>query len=289
MRVITLSNYADTKLAAAAEVRYSEYDRALVAHQGILQARTDRRAGIRSDVADAWNRKAFFSTLWHVGRYGFSFLSFAPSAPVRRSAGQDEHIWNSGKQGEEKVKDHIASQLADDWVHISGYRNNKGEIDQVLVGPRGVFCVEVKNVNGVVHCSGDTWWRDKYDRYGNMVESGISMRDKGGRSPSKQINETADALQNFLAKRTGIERVGRAVVLAHDSSRYGDMNGITVDVVARVGDFNLELFFRSAPTRLDRPTIDRVVKAIKQDHEFYNKPKQRRSPGQPNQRVKKAA
>lgn len=44
---------------------------------------------------------------------------------------------------------------------ISGYTNQKGEIDQILVGPNGVICIEVKYMNGYISCVGDAWSRDK--------------------------------------------------------------------------------------------------------------------------------
>ena len=60
--------------------------------------------------------------------------------------------------------------LGDDWVLMRGYRNKLGEIDHLLFGPGGLVAIEVKNINGTVHCEGDKWRVDKYDRYGNLVE-----------------------------------------------------------------------------------------------------------------------
>ena len=53
---------------------------------------------------------------------------------------------------------------------LRGYRNRRGEIDQLLLGPRGLFAIEVKNLNATVHVDGDRWRADKYDNYGNLVE-----------------------------------------------------------------------------------------------------------------------
>ena len=64
---------------------------------------------------------------------------------------------------------------------------------------------------------GDAWTRDRYDSHGNLMERKVPIRDKGGRGPSAQINESADRLQDFLSQRMGIERVYRAVVFAHES------------------------------------------------------------------------
>lgn len=37
--------------------------------------------------------------------------------------------------------------LDDAWVLIKGYKNPRGEIDYLLLGPGGLFAVEVKYVN----------------------------------------------------------------------------------------------------------------------------------------------
>jgi hypothetical protein len=87
---------------------------------------------------------------------------------MRRRAGREEIVWASGNQGERRVSEFLSSQLSGDWVLISGYKNSKGEIDQILLGPRGIFAIEIKFLNGVIHCDGDLWQRDKYDKYGNL-------------------------------------------------------------------------------------------------------------------------
>jgi len=63
---------------------------------------------------------------------------------------------------------------------ISGYHNPGGEVDQLLVGPSGVLAVEIKFINGKVFCDGDSCWRDKYDKYGNLVQESVPISDRRG-------------------------------------------------------------------------------------------------------------
>jgi len=42
-------------------------------------------------------------------------------------------------------------------VLFSGYRNRRGEIDGLLLGPSGLFAYEVKYHNATVYISGDDW------------------------------------------------------------------------------------------------------------------------------------
>ena len=117
----------------------------------------------------------------------------------------------AGIAGEQLVATELGRALDDDWTLLRGYRNRRGEIDQLLLGPRGLFAIEVKNLNATVHVDGDRWRADKYDNYGNLVEQ-RPVADRMGRSPSVQLNEPADDLERFLAERgqpAGIRPGGR--------------------------------------------------------------------------------
>jgi hypothetical protein len=108
----------------------------------------------------------------------------------------------------------LGRALNDDWTLLRGYRNNRGEIDHILLGPRGVFAIEVKHRNATVQVNGDDWQFDKYDRYGNLVERG-RIADRGGRSPSRQLNEPVAELERFLRSRREPVTIGRIVMLTH--------------------------------------------------------------------------
>lgn len=275
MRTLTLSDHTADKASAAAATREAEYNAAVNAHRNALASREAHLKSLRNSVGIAWLNREIFSMLVSLIRLGFSYLSGKPRPPIMRGANREEIVWASGNEGERKVAAYL-SRLSDEWILVSGYRNAKGEIDQVLLGPRGVFAIEIKFINGVVHCDGDRWWSDKYDRYGNLVEAGKPLADKRSRGPSKQLNDSADLLQSFLAKRVNVSRVHRAVVLSHDSSRLGDLKNITVDAVATINAFDLDWLFSHSSFSLDSQAVDRVLQSIRKDHGFHDKPKPRR-------------
>ena len=62
---------------------------------------------------------------------------------MERPGAQDD-IWENRLEGETRVRDYLAGHFDDRWTLICGYKNRKGEIDQVLVGPAGIFACEVK-------------------------------------------------------------------------------------------------------------------------------------------------
>jgi hypothetical protein len=174
----------------------------------------------------------------------------------------------AGIAGEQLVATELGRALDDDWTLLRGYRNRRGEIDQLLLGPRGLFAIEVKNLNATVDVDGDRWRADKYDNYGNLVEQ-RPVADRMGRSPSVQLNEPADDLERFLAERGQPAGIGRVVILAHRRSGLGRVRNPTVEPLTSPGDL-LALIGNSAG-RLDRGQRDAIAALIRRDHEFHGR------------------
>jgi ferredoxin len=174
----------------------------------------------------------------------------------------------AGIAGEQLVATELGRALDDDWTLLSGYRNRRGEIDQLLLGPRGLFAIEVKNLNATVHVDGDRWRADKYDNYGNLVEQ-RPVADRMGRSPSVQLNEPADDLERFLAERGQPTGIGRVVILAHRRSGLGPVRNSTVEALTSPGDL-LTLIANSA-SRLDHGQRAAIAALIRRDHEFHGR------------------
>jgi len=179
----------------------------------------------------------------------------------------------AGIEGEQHVAADLGRALDDDWTLLRGYRNRRGEIDDLLLGPRGLFAIEVKNLNATVYVDGDRWRADKYDNYGNLVEQ-HPIADRKGRSPSEQVNEPADDLERFLGSRGQPVPVQRVVVLAHRRSRLGAVRRPTVLVGASTG-YLLALIRDPAQRPLGQHQLMEIQRLIARDHDFHN---QRRRP-----------
>lgn len=172
--------------------------------------------------------------------------------------------------------------LGDDWTLLRGYRNRGGEIDHILLGPRGLIAIEGKHLNGTVYCDGDEWWSDKYDNYGNLVEPGKKIADNGGRSPSVQLNEPADRLEGFLRSRGHPVPVQRVVLLTHPRSRIGRCSSLTVRIAASAG--NVIDLLDSLPPALDTGQLAQLERLIVCDHRFHEpgaRPRRPRTPPAP--------
>lgn len=277
MKSIILSDHTATviqeqqdKRAAANQARMDNYYNQVQLWQSNID-KTSR------DIYSAWVAFGLsFRLLKYVRPWISARLASRPAPPLRSYSipTQRDRQWNAGNQGEQAVFNHLARILNDQWTVVKGYRNSKGEIDFVVVGPAGVVAIEVKNVNGHVSCDGDRWWIDKQDNFGNWVERGKPITDKSGRSPARQVNESASQLQSFLASRGVNLKVSRIVVLAHPKSWVQACNHLTVDRVTRTDFLVLENLAASG-CNLNTVEIGKVVDLIQRDHKHHNKHGQR--------------
>ena len=100
----------------------------------------------------------------------------------------EEH--RRGQEGEEKVTQLILQALDGTWRvfrNINLPRSNKGDLDLILVGPPGVWVLEVKNFHGKYRNIGGNW----------EYRNGKTWRPTFG-NPSKQAVNNAYRLKNFL-------------------------------------------------------------------------------------------
>jgi len=191
-------------------------------------------------------------------------LSNHPGAQLhethRRQAAADERMRS---QFEAALARHRARVLGDDWTLLRGYRNRGGEIDHLLLGPRGIVAIEGKHRNATVHCDGDNWRFEKYDRYGNLVERG-EICDRGGRSPSVQLNEPADLLEEFLRSRGRPVSIQRVVLFTHPRSKLGNRSHPTVHIATST-TYIINLL-NGSPPELDAEQLARLERLIVRHH-----------------------
>jgi hypothetical protein len=266
MRVVELSDHPGAMLNAVHEQRRtaeqehrSRHTEALTRHSAhvadVRRARDEARAQRRWW---AWLRLAF--SAWGQKRR-VPRRAAAPAAPS-----DQEEILTAGIAGERMVAAGLGRALGDDWVLLRGYRNRRGEIDHVLVGPRGLLAMEVKHRNATVHIDGDDWCFDKFDRYGNLVGQG-TITDRSGRSPSRQVNEAADELERFLHSRGQRVSIRRMVILTHPRSRLGSCKNLTVAVATSMDAVLSQL--NSFPVTLRAPQAAELERLIEHDHHHY--------------------
>ena len=273
--IITLSDHTATLLNEAEESRRAAYLADLEQYDLARKYLQHGREVAGETLRSAWRERGIWGKIRGLLDWRRAMRAVPPTAPRLQNAGDREQIWIAGNEGEELVLNELKRRLTGTWTVLKGYLNHKGEIDLVAVGPSGIVAMEVKNVSGVVHCNGDEWNRDKYDNFGNLVQGGVPIKDKGGRAPSRQLNEAADALQYFLQRRGMSANILRVVVLAHNSSKIGSVRNQTVDWICTLPDLDLAMFCRGRCTENSTAEIEKAVSLIRQDHAYDKKRRQR--------------
>ncbi|HET7075940.1 MAG TPA: nuclease-related domain-containing protein [Chloroflexia bacterium] len=115
-----------------------------------------------------------------------------------------------GKDGEDRIAARIGDLLDAQWYMFRNVvlPDRKGDIDIVLVGPGGIWALEVKAFTGNYRVANGRWYKE--------TSNGRQARHLYG--PGKQVRDNATRLCTFL-KDNGITRgsfVEPAVVLAED-------------------------------------------------------------------------
>jgi hypothetical protein len=165
------------------------------------------------------------------------------------------------------------SGLPDDWVVLRGYRNRRGEADHILVGPQGLWAIEVKLRRVRIHADGDQWWYEKLDRWGNVVETGWAT-DRSGRSWARQVTDVAQDLAAWLTRNGHNVPVRTAVMLMHEAAQIGRCDSLTVDLVATQPGHLLEEIWQR-PSPLSRDACAKIVALIQRDHHFHSNRRKR--------------
>ncbi|WP_282783398.1 nuclease-related domain-containing protein [Nocardia sp. CC201C] len=172
----------------------------------------------------------------------------------------------SGAYGEALLAWSLSS-LSDEWVMLRGYRNRRGETDSVLIGPDGVWAVEVKRRRVLLHAVGDQWWYQKLSASGNVYESEWAV-DGGGRSWPQQVGQVARDLETWLTRQGHRIAVRTAVMLMHEHAQLVEVANPAVDFVGTDPCLLLHTIrYLSSP--LTPGDSAEVVRLVERDHRFH--------------------
>lgn len=232
MKILVISDYVSSRLFAAQRQREKLLDASLANYKKTFELRRTRLEALKARTKKAWLEfnlaKGFFLSVYFALVLVFTRK---PAKPKPLPLSVSEAKWQTGKAGEVVLKRYLASFLDNSWTLITGIKTKKGELDAFLVGPKGLFAFEVKTRKGIISAKGDTWILDKYDNYGKLVESDIPITDNAGRSPSRQLNEAADALYEAMPPSCRTTAIHRILVFPHPKANLGYLSGLTVDLV----------------------------------------------------------
>ncbi|HEX9042621.1 MAG TPA: nuclease-related domain-containing protein [Trebonia sp.] len=256
MRTEVLSEHPDLMLAGIERERRRGAMEQLARVESLREERRQARSGGRWL---AWLRLAFAVSGAKREATRQHLVSALPTAR--------EQTILAGRNAERRVADELAAALDDEWLLLRGYCNSGGEIDALLLGPRGLFAIEEKYRSVRVYVRGDEWTAEQIDKYGKPRGGRSPMRDGKGRSPSQQVSEPAAALSRWLSTNKRGTPITPVVLLTHPSARIGLMRDPTVRVEKSVrGLLSLIERSRYAVDAGRRADIERLVR---RDHELH--------------------
>lgn len=166
-----------------------------------------------------------------------------------------------GQEGEEKVVETIVQALDGTWQlfrNVSLPGRNKGDLDLALVGPSGVWLLEVKNFNGKYRNIGASW----------QIQRGKSWKPLS-KSPSEQALNNALRLKNFLKASKVDVLVESAIVWANEESSLSvETPSVAVWHYNRLTD---ELGNIWQGEKIPRPEQDKIVEKLTKLCKRHNK------------------
>jgi len=262
MRFVALSDHAGDMLADARRRRASAQGRAEQRYRRELAAYKERVGQARERQARARKRGGLLAGLWRRRD-----KAPPPLPPPSLLPSDGEAAIAGGVKGEQEVAVALDGALDDGWVLVKGYRNRRGEIDYLVLGPGGLFAIEVKYVNGTFRITRDRWRYVKYDNYGNPVEQ-REVADRGGRPPNVQLTEPLQLLEQFLASRGHPVRMRPVVVLNHPKARI-DRCAADVGVLVLTSTAQLLRLVLGGEAEISGSQLAEIERLVARDHRFH--------------------
>jgi hypothetical protein len=139
----------------------------------------------------------------------------SPLMNVVQSLQEDLEFFKYGKEGENKVLQILEESLDDNFTYITNYvipNTRIGDIDGLLIRPKGIIILEIKNYAGIFRISGGDMYR--------KIKGDVFKLYK--KNPFKQIKKQKEYLDKFLHEKGIDVKITPIVVLV-----YGKIEKIT--------------------------------------------------------------
>jgi hypothetical protein len=125
---------------------------------------------------------------------GMILLDYA-LLPVLERLVQERDQYRLGRRGEEAVVKELQQHLDGEWTLFRNFvlPGKQADIDGVLVGPSGVYALEIKSYRGRFRNRGDQWWWGRYRPGWRRLTA----------NPSRQAKANASRLNEYLHDAIG--------------------------------------------------------------------------------------
>jgi len=281
MRRIVLSDYARQLVQQLQQVRASQYEDQK-SRLGAMASAVDKRQREHFSAAKEALRRWRLLEAWQRWRQAARLQKLLRGIrdyrPVPQQASVEERQAQVGSEAERRVDAFFASALGERWTLIAGYCGPSGEIDRILIGPWGIYAIEIKGNRGVIESDGQRWRAKRYGRRGDLLDIKTLPR-----APDAQLLKAVTPLQRWLEKNGVEQRITTVVLFAAEDVRIGRMDSACVDVVTTLGTLDLGCLFEPEPgqERLPASRRESVVGLVVKDHHHWQSKRRGRRRAQP--------
>ena len=130
--------------------------------------------------------------------------------------------YRHGRHGEHLVVEQLRTVLDHRWTVYCNLKlpHHRADLDVVLVGPRGIWVLEIKTFRGPIRIHDGTW---------QYLQKGTWQAFDHKRDPEQQVKRNAVALSQFLDQENMKRWIETAVVLA-EPQPISNFASATIDV-----------------------------------------------------------
>ncbi len=274
MRIVILSDHAETTLTKRAVQRERDYERKLAAYNEERRQWKEKNLLIMEHMADQFRHGLLWGAAKHLWRLLKRLANPGPAEPAKQLPDETDAIWAAGKEGQDMLITYLKERLDDTWTLYCGYCNGRGEIDALLVGPDGFFAMEIKHINGIISCDGGNWWRDRKDSSGCIIAEHVPISDRTGRSPSRQLTEPAEVLDRYIAGHIEGYPSRKMVIITHPSAELGSFESLEINSIKLLEDWDVPEAFEHLRTPIPMLELELINELILKSHQYH---KMRRS------------
>lgn len=191
-----------------------------------------------------------FNIVWYIAWPGLIALAvwYIKTPKPTDKDKVDIKAYRSGYEGEMKVARKLAA-FPDGWFAVNDITINGSQIDHVVVGPGGIFCLETKNHYDIM-CRSGNWFEKRNGNWELM------------HSPSKQNIGHVLSLKSFLYEKLKIRPEIASIIVLSREKGLKDIDSYIVPPGNTRIMFPHELFYQGGRSVMTVKEAEAIAVAI---------------------------
>jgi len=117
-------------------------------------------------------------------------------------------ICKVGLEGEERLRTYLRNILTDEYTALHNVPVEHGDIDCIIIGPKGLYAIEAKHHRGSITYTDNTWRQIKIGRKGGTYTGEL-------KNPSGQLMQNIRWLRRYLSNRGITTWINGLIIFTH--------------------------------------------------------------------------